>query len=138
MSWAEWAAAAMTVVPAFLGVGASLMPPNNRFRPFLMWGCFGAAGLAGAAFVGLLVLASIRSDDKPNIRPSVGSESTIVGPMPPNGVGDRSTIVGATDAHGNTILNKGGTQIGYCSHADSTSVAIGAYAGGGKDCPPPK
>jgi hypothetical protein len=44
--------------------------------------------------------------------------------------GNGNTIVGATDDRGNTIFNQGGTAIGRGAHADPTSVAIGAGAGG--------
>ena len=64
--------------------------------------------------------------------PRIGNDSTVVGTLPPGAVvGDRSTVVGATDANGYTILNRGGTAIGNCAHADATSIAIGENAGAG-------
>jgi hypothetical protein len=73
---------------------------------------------------------------------SVGKDSTVVGRVPDDSkIGDRSVIVGATDANGNTILNRGGTAIGTGAKADTTSIAIGegANAGSGeKITPPPK
>jgi hypothetical protein len=63
---------------------------------------------------------------------TVGKESTVVGTVPPNSViGDKSTIVRPSDSSTNTIYNQGGTAIGHCAYADSSSVAIGAGAGVG-------
>jgi hypothetical protein len=46
-------------------------------------------------------------------------------------IGDRSVVVGPTDADGNTILNRGGLAVGNGAKADSTSIAIGAHANAG-------
>jgi ribosomal protein S11 len=62
-----------------------------------------------------------------------GSDNTLIGNVGNRSVsGDGNTIVGATDAQGNTILNQGGTAIGRGATADPTSIAIGAgaHAGG--------
>lgn len=61
-----------------------------------------------------------------------GTNNTLVGSVS-NGpiIGDGNTIVGATDANGNTVLNHGGTAIGRGATADSTSIAIGANARAG-------
>lgn len=62
----------------------------------------------------------------------MGNDNTIVGNvLIPENMGDGNTIVGATDANGNTILNRGGTAIGRNAQADQTTVAIGANAGAG-------
>lgn len=63
--------------------------------------------------------------------PRMGSDNTILNAPLPTNMGDGNTIVGATDASGNTTFNKGGTAIGRGACADSTSIAIGAGAGGG-------
>ncbi len=61
-----------------------------------------------------------------------GADNTIVGNVPIRSVtGSGNTVVGATDSHGNTILNRGGVAIGNGARADSTSIAIGAHAGSG-------
>lgn len=59
-----------------------------------------------------------------------GSDNTVVG-APRYIEGNGNTIVGPTDDHGNTIINKGGTAIGNGATADSTSIAIGAHANAG-------
>jgi hypothetical protein len=75
-------------------------------------------------------LANQRSQDNGIV---TGKDSTVVGQIPPGSrVGDRSTVVGATDSNGNTILNRGGLAIGNGAKADSTSVAIGAHANAGR------
>jgi hypothetical protein len=62
---------------------------------------------------------------------SVGDESVVVGRVAPNTrVGNRSTIVGATDDRGNTILNTP-MAIGHGAYAGPGSVAIGTGAGSG-------
>ncbi len=61
-----------------------------------------------------------------------GSDNTLVGNVGNRTiVGDRNTIVGATDANGNTVLDRGGTAIGAGAVANPSSVAIGAHAGAG-------
>jgi hypothetical protein len=61
-----------------------------------------------------------------------GTDNTLVGNIPNRQItGNGNTIVGATDANGNTILNRGGTAIGIGAKADPTSIAIGAHAGAG-------
>jgi hypothetical protein len=65
-----------------------------------------------------------------------GSNNTVVGNVPARTInGNENTIVGATDDHGNTILNRGGTAIGAGAHADPTSIAIGANAAAGQPVP---
>jgi hypothetical protein len=61
-----------------------------------------------------------------------GNDNTVVGRVPYRAVnGNGNTIVGATDANGNTIFNHGGTAIGSGAQAGSTGVAIGAHANAG-------
>jgi hypothetical protein len=61
----------------------------------------------------------------------VGDESVVVGRVAPNTrVGNRSTIVGATDDRGNTILNIP-MAIGHGAYAGPSSIAIGTGAGAG-------
>jgi hypothetical protein len=70
---------------------------------------------------------------------TLGADATAVGNLPTGSrLGDGSTYVGATDANGNTILNRGGTAIGRGATADPTSIAIGANAhAGGSTSPGP-
>jgi hypothetical protein len=64
---------------------------------------------------------------------SLGKDSVAMGNIPEGSrIGNRSVMVGPTDAHGNTILNQGGLAVGYGAKADSTSTAIGAHANAGK------
>lgn len=65
----------------------------------------------------------------------IGDDNTLVNVPIPESLGNGNTFVGATDANGNTILNKGGIAIGKGACADPTSIAIGANAQAGK-CPP--
>lgn len=60
-----------------------------------------------------------------------GSDNTVVGDDRRPIAGNGNTIIGATDAHGNTILNQGGMAIGRGANADPTSIAIGADAHAG-------
>lgn len=60
-----------------------------------------------------------------------GSDNTIVGNDHRSIEGNGNTIVGPTDASGNTILNRGGTAIGNGANADQSSIAIGAHANAG-------
>jgi hypothetical protein len=57
---------------------------------------------------------------------TVGDESTVIG-LVKGTIGNRSTIVGATDSRGNTILNEP-MVVGYGAQAGPGSIAIGAYA----------
>ncbi len=58
-----------------------------------------------------------------------GSDNTEVGvgPLPPI-KGNGNTIVGPTDADGNTIITQPGTAIGTRANAGSNGIAIGAHA----------
>jgi hypothetical protein len=58
---------------------------------------------------------------------SIGDDNVFVGRVPQN-AGDRNVII---DPGKGDLRIGGGTSIGYGAEADSTSVAIGAYAGGG-------
>jgi hypothetical protein len=60
---------------------------------------------------------------------TVGDESTVIG-LVKGTVGNRSTVVGATDSRGNTVLNEP-MAVGYGAQAGPGSIAIGAYAGAG-------
>lgn len=60
-----------------------------------------------------------------------GNDSVIIGNVPAwVEVGDRSVVIGPTDAHGNTIINTPGA-IGYGASAEQGSIAIGAFANAG-------
>jgi hypothetical protein len=68
---------------------------------------------------------------------TLGTDATAVGNLPTgSSLGDGSTYVGATDANGNAILNRGGTAIGHGATADPTSIAIGANAHAGAPSTP--
>jgi hypothetical protein len=55
-----------------------------------------------------------------------------VGHVPPGAfIGNGSTVVGATDSNGNTILNQAPLAIGRGAHAGPGSIAIGTGAGAG-------
>ncbi len=45
-------------------------------------------------------------------------------------MGNRSVVIGATDAYGNTILRQPGAY-GYAAKAGPNSIAVGAFAGAG-------
>lgn len=79
-----------------------------------------------------------KHQEKPVFRRMItGKDNTVVGKTPYGSIsGNGNTIVGATDANGNTILNQGGLAVGNGAKADSSSVAIGAYAGAGSAVPP--
>jgi hypothetical protein len=80
-----------------------------------------------------------KSSEKTPIFPAArgaihGSDNTLVGDVSHRSItGDGNTVVGPTNANGNTILNRGGTAIGRHATADPTSVAIGANAHAGGD-----
>lgn len=63
--------------------------------------------------------------------PKIGTDTTIIGPVPAGGAGDRSTIVGQPDPDTGAALRRGGTAIGAGAQADSTGVAVGAGAKAG-------
>ncbi len=88
--------------------------------------------LHGRANAQLVQKGEVMSD-KPAPTPSldVGDESVVVGRVAPNTrVGNRSTIVGATDDRGRTILNTP-MAIGRGAYAGPGSIAIGTGAGAG-------
>lgn len=60
-----------------------------------------------------------------------GSNNVVIYATPPANMGDNNVFIGATDSHGNTILNRGGVAVGSGACADSTSTAIGANANAG-------
>ena len=59
---------------------------------------------------------------------AIGDDNTLIGVDPPENMGSGNTIIGPTDAAGNTILNRGGVAVGRGARADGTSIAIGAGA----------
>ncbi|HEX4504502.1 MAG TPA: hypothetical protein VH722_02135, partial [Alphaproteobacteria bacterium] len=64
-------------------------------------------------------------------RPTIGNDNTLVGRVDPmRSMGSGNTIVGATDANGNVMLNTP-MAIGRDAHAGPGSVAIGAGANAG-------
>ena len=61
----------------------------------------------------------------------IGRDSVVIGNVPPHSeVGDGSVVIGATDAHGNTIINQP-MAVGRGAKAGPGSIAIGAFAGAG-------
>jgi hypothetical protein len=59
-----------------------------------------------------------------------GSDNTLVGNVGNRPVqGNGNTVVGATDAQGNTIITHPGTAIGNGAQAGPSGIAIGAHAG---------
>jgi hypothetical protein len=61
----------------------------------------------------------------------VGKHSVVIGNVSPNlQVGEGSVVIGATDSHGNTILNQP-MAVGLHAKAGPGSIAIGAFAGAG-------
>jgi len=60
----------------------------------------------------------------------IGDDNTVVNAPVPSNLGNGNTIVGATDASGNSIYNRVGTAIGRGAKA-TDGVAIGAGANGG-------
>lgn len=73
--------------------------------------------------------AATASIDGKNNAPSIDGENNTISSRAPYSIkGSGNTVVGPTDANGNTIMNKGGIAIGAGAKADSTSVAIGAGA----------
>lgn len=61
----------------------------------------------------------------------VGKFNTVIGILPPNSkLGDGNTIINATDAHGDTILNQP-MVVGFGTQGGPNSTVIGAFAGGG-------
>jgi hypothetical protein len=67
--------------------------------------------------------------------PRMGDNNTLVGAPPLASMGSGNTIVGATDARGNTIINRGGTAIGAGARAGRTGIAIGANANAAGEAP---
>lgn len=63
---------------------------------------------------------------------NVGDDSVVIGNVSHRNVGSRSVVIGATDANGNTIIDKP-MAVGYGAKAGPGSIAIGAYAGAGSD-----
>jgi len=60
-----------------------------------------------------------------------GKHSVVIGNVPSNSnIGEGSVVIGATDAHGNTILNQP-MAVGFGAKAGPNSIAIGAFAGAG-------
>ncbi len=75
-------------------------------------------------------MAADRGDKK---RLKVGKDSVVMGNVPDDiDVGDGSVVIGATDSHGNTILNQP-MAVGRGAKAGPGSIAIGAGAGAGFD-----
>jgi hypothetical protein len=61
----------------------------------------------------------------------IGKDSVVMGNVPQNlEVGDGSVVIGATDARGNTIINRP-MAIGRNAQAGTNSIAIGAGANAG-------
>ena len=61
----------------------------------------------------------------------IGEDSVVMGNVPSStNVGDRSVVVGTTDANGNTIHNQP-MAVGYGAKAGPGSIAIGAHANAG-------
>ena len=71
--------------------------------------------------LGMVTLAAVVAAyfwTHPGFSQTVGSDSVVIGQVSPNAkIGDRSVIIGPTDARGNTVLNQ--------------SMAVGKGRGGG-------
>ena len=84
--------------------------------------------------LGMLTLAAaviVYFYTHPGFSQTVGNDSVVMGQVSPNAkIGDRSVVIGATDARGNTILNQP-MAIGNGACAGPGSIAIGANAGAG-------
>jgi hypothetical protein len=85
-----------------------------------------ALGILAVCFIAVLYFRS-----SPSVSQIVGNDSVVMGNVPPTArVGDRSVVIGATDANGNTILTRPMT-VGHNAHGGPNSIVIGADAGGG-------
>jgi hypothetical protein len=61
---------------------------------------------------------------------NVGPDAVVMGRVAPNAtIGAGSVVIGPTDDHGNTIVNKP-MVAGRCAHGGSGDIVLGAHAGG--------
>jgi hypothetical protein len=87
--------------------------------------------LSALGILAVCVVAVAYFHTHPGISQTVGNDSVVMGQVSPSArVGDRSVVIGATDAHGNTILAP--MVVGHNAHGGPNSVVIGADAGGGQ------
>src|SRR5277367_4398237 len=82
--------------------------------------------------VGLAVWIIYYRKRRDKTLPNVGDNNTLVRVEPCANMGSGNTIIGATDARGNTIFNRGGTAIGAGAETSPTGIAIGANAKAGR------
>jgi Leucine-rich repeat (LRR) protein/GTPase SAR1 family protein len=69
--------------------------------------------------------------DEKDLMQEIGDDSVVYGNVPFNlKVGNRSVVVGSTDANGNTILDRS-MAVGYGAQAGENGISIGAFAGSG-------
>jgi internalin A len=69
--------------------------------------------------------------DEKDLMQEIGDDSVVYGNVPSNlKVGNRSVVVGSTDANGNTILDRS-IAVGYGAQAGENGISIGAFAGSG-------
>jgi len=88
--------------------------------------------LSALAILGVCGVAVAYFQTHPGASQTVGDDSVVMGRVSPNArVGDRSVVIGATDAHGNTILNQP-MVVGHNAHGGPNSIVIGADAGSGQ------
>jgi hypothetical protein len=93
--------------------------------------------LSALGILAVVVVAVIYFQTHPGVSQTVGSDSVVMGQVSPNArIGDRSVVIGATDAHGNTILTQP-MVVGHNAHGGPNSIMIGADAGGGQTAVPP-
>ena len=91
--------------------------------------------LEALVVVAFATIAGVYFWTNPGHTQIVGSDSVVIGQVPPNAkVGDRSVVIGSTDSRGNTILNQP-MAIGNGACAGPGSIAIGAGAGAGACSP---
>ncbi len=124
-----------------------MIPSYDEFVKWCTW--FKSVSLQGKILLCVLAVLGMgfiffkdirplfRREDKstPNVEGAmkVGNDSVVMGAVPPNlEVGDGSTIIGPTDANGNTIITQP-MAVGRNAQAGSNSIAIGAGAHAGSE-----
>jgi hypothetical protein len=118
--------AAATALASF-AAAAALQVSGVQSEAFT-W-AFGVVAFLAAVVAGVMWWKG-RSASLEEKMGKVGDESVVYGDVPED-VGNRSTVIRPMPGETNLILNKGGLAMGYGARADSTSIAIGAYANAG-------
>jgi len=112
------------------------MGKRNYMRAGLIIAVVSAIGTWAALFMPTKTAAQIGNNNtfvNAPVSPAtpLGDNNTVVNASVSPGMGSNNTILGATDANGNAIYNRGGLAIGSATCAGSTGVAIGAGARAG-------